>query len=424
MDQPLDQELNQQLGQLQDRIKLKLNEHLATLLADSGKEGAKQLRRDDLRTKLNSADFRNGIEKTISAEVDSFFKKLKKEELFSSALSYTLPAGPAKKLEKALIEEITRVMLNQFESKSTTLRQHLSTIPDVMINRRWIQRTFEGLLNDVAEHSPQYIQNLNLSPVFAEIIPELINHVEVNQAALVDLKRSLNQEIQAMLDSYIEDSQATLKNAKESSSENGVDADILIKETTQMDSVLLEALSNDIASEFSGFIGSQSTLSEIPVASTPSTHFTPGRPGICNTLVIHCSDPRFLQGTNEFLQNELGLSESEYAKIVVPGGIQALTLNDYLPKFTWAMRKWINFMDELIEFERVICISHDDCHWYKATKFMPIRRGSSKLSTTERQVQDLNTVRNIMNELVSMADVELYYMQRPTQTSIRFERVS
>ena len=435
MDQPLDQELAQHLELLRDRIKVKLNDQLeALLVATDGEEGDGPKRSDDLRAKLSSTQVRGQIENAISTEVDQFFSRSKKEELFSSAVSYALPAGPAKRLEKAIIEEITRVMLNQFEAKSTTLRQHLSTIPDVMINRRWIQRTFEGLLNDVAEKSPHYIQSLDLAPVFSQMLPDMLNHVDISKAALVDLKRSLNQEVQATLDKAlgIKTSSSALKidPALAATSDEATETPTNGQITQALDQAMVDRVCNELLAEFSGFMSRMpapepmQAPAEPVVAESFRPQFTASSTAVCKTLVIHCSDPRFTQATREFLLHGLNLSEGEYAKIAIPGSIQALTLSDYLPKFTWAVRKWIGFMDELLEFERVICISHDDCKWYDATKFKPVRRGSHKQNVHDRQIQDLHMAQNEIDELTALADVELYFMARPTETTTRFERVS
>ena len=121
-------------------------------------------------------------------------------------------------------------------------------------------------------------------------------------------------------------------------------------------------------------------------------------------LVVHCSDPRYQPHFQEFLQR--GLDLARYALIAVPGGPQFLTISEYLPKFSWAGWRWMKFMMDLAQPERVILIAHDDCRWYLDMRFWgqtaPLR---------ERQLRDLRQVRQELEHRFAKARIELYYAQ-------------
>ena len=85
-------------------------------------------------------------------------------------------------------------------------------------------------------------------------------------------------------------------------------------------------------------------------------------------LVIHCSDPRYMPHFQDFLRSGLGLEH--YALVAAPGGVHALTLTEYLPKFSWVAWRWVSFLEDLIQPARVVLIGHQDCRWYHDARFL------------------------------------------------------
>jgi hypothetical protein len=79
-------------------------------------------------------------------------------------------------------------------------------------------------------------------------------------------------------------------------------------------------------------------------------------------FVAHCSSAVYQPHFQAFLRNDLLLDH--YALIALPGGVQALTLENFLPKFSWAGWRWIKFLMDLDSPSRIILIGHDDCRWY------------------------------------------------------------
>lgn len=119
-------------------------------------------------------------------------------------------------------------------------------------------------------------------------------------------------------------------------------------------------------------------------------------------LVIHCSDPRYQPHFQEFLADGLGLRH--YGLVAIPGGLQLLTMVDYLPKYSWAGWRWIKFMMNLSQPNQVILIAHEDCRWYLDPRF-----GYDPTSIETRQVNDLEQVRRSMIQRFGPRRVDLYY---------------
>lgn len=136
----------------------------------------------------------------------------------------------------------------------------------------------------------------------------------------------------------------------------------------------------------------------------------PGPPA----LVVHCSDARYLPHFQDFLGQGLGLER--YTLIAVPGGAHALTLAEYLPKFSWAGWRWVAFLENLFQPPRVILIGHDDCRWYKDARFHHLHGGSD-----DRQHEDLRRVKAEMQARFPRVAVETWFA-RLEGAEARFDR--
>jgi hypothetical protein len=123
--------------------------------------------------------------------------------------------------------------------------------------------------------------------------------------------------------------------------------------------------------------------------------------GDTEALVVHCSAARYQQLFQEFLTAGLGLRR--YSVIAVPGGVHALTLLDYLPKFAWAGWRWLKFLADADQVPRFVLIGHEECRWYRDSRFWHSR------STKERVLADLLRVRASLGERFPKARVDLYY---------------
>ena len=119
-------------------------------------------------------------------------------------------------------------------------------------------------------------------------------------------------------------------------------------------------------------------------------------------IVVHCSDPRYQPHFQDFLRNGLGLTH--YALLATPGGVHHLTLTEYLPKFSWAGRRWVKFLADLVQPERIVLIGHDDCRWYKGTQFLHLHGG-----TDDAQHADLRRLKAELRDRLPGSAVECWF---------------
>lgn len=136
------------------------------------------------------------------------------------------------------------------------------------------------------------------------------------------------------------------------------------------------------------------------------------------TLVIHCSDNRTQAAIHEFLENALRLS-GNYDLLALPGGPQAMTLVEYLPKLSWATGKWIRYLADSHELKRIILIAHQDCGWCKQLPFHIF--GLSEPRT--HQEEDLRRVRQALARDFPHVHVELYYAAFDSSDHVTIETV-
>ena len=141
----------------------------------------------------------------------------------------------------------------------------------------------------------------------------------------------------------------------------------------------------------------------------------PVGPELPEVLVIHCSDGRFQPHFQDFLRRDLGLEH--YTLVAVPGGVHFLTLVDYLPKFSWAGWRWVKFLVDLAPPARVILIAHEDCRWYRDSRF-----GLPPPDPRAKQLADLQAARAGLVERFGKVPVELYYA-RVAGERVAFERL-
>lgn len=127
-------------------------------------------------------------------------------------------------------------------------------------------------------------------------------------------------------------------------------------------------------------------------------------------VVIHCSDPRYQPHFQDFLRT--GLKLDHYALVAVPGGAHFLTLVDYLPKFSWVGWRWVKFVHDVAQAERVILIGHDECRWY-----LDMRFSLDPARIRERVIEDLRRVRSALIERFPHLRAELYFARLEGDTA-------
>ncbi len=131
------------------------------------------------------------------------------------------------------------------------------------------------------------------------------------------------------------------------------------------------------------------------------------------TLVVYCSDGRFVQQCDDFVEKTLKIED--YDLLAVPGGPQFLCALEYLPKLRWAGRRWLDFLVEAHRLERVVLISHQDCGWYK-------RLHGGNDDHQARQMDDLRRARADLMETLPSVRVDAYFAS-VEDGNVKFEPV-
>ena len=149
--------------------------------------------------------------------------------------------------------------------------------------------------------------------------------------------------------------------------------------------------------------------------------FYPLTEGDSDSLVIHCSDPRFQDAFYEFTRKELGLKRP--ALITVPGCTASFGVQVFMPKRWHALRSWIELMAEHNKFQSVVIINHDDCKGYSSiANFVG---GLTNIPTSQRKHLH-GMAHYIIREYLPNARLELYQarlVQDSSSRRIRFEKV-
>lgn len=132
--------------------------------------------------------------------------------------------------------------------------------------------------------------------------------------------------------------------------------------------------------------------------------------------MIYCSAARYQQHFEEFLVE--GLKLEDYSLVAVPGGVQVLTLLDYLPKFSWAAWRWMKFLVDADTPPRIVLIGHEDCRWYK--HMFPIG-GMRSGGNNDRISGDLRRVANSVQGRFPKVRVELYLARTDAEGHVVFD---
>lgn len=126
------------------------------------------------------------------------------------------------------------------------------------------------------------------------------------------------------------------------------------------------------------------------------------KPPSRETFVVHCSSAVYQPHFQEFLRRDQRLDH--YALLALPGGVQGLTLEEYLPKFSWAGWRYIKFLMDLDAPSRIILIGHQDCRWYQRGPLTHMVE-----SERQRQESDLRKVAASWRSRFPASAVETHY---------------
>lgn len=147
-------------------------------------------------------------------------------------------------------------------------------------------------------------------------------------------------------------------------------------------------------------------------------------------IAIHCSDPRFQQAFEEFLEHELGLAKGSYIPIVVGGGAGVLGHPEQLPKeFKFLKDRLEHYREIFPSARRIILINHEGCRYYESLKVRALAMIGSRLGLAiDHGRKDLSLVSLAFRHFLSHLGytIELYYAHfaNSERTRIEIEKVA
>ena len=137
------------------------------------------------------------------------------------------------------------------------------------------------------------------------------------------------------------------------------------------------------------------------------------------TTIITCVDGRWYHHFHEFARDYLKAgTRTDF--VAVPGGIEPLTLFDFVPKDFNFFRRRLEALVEAHGTSRIVAIGHQDCAWYKQKRI-----GPWTIDLRARQIADLRRASAKMREMFRDVTVEAYFAHFADGESKRvvFDRV-
>ncbi|MGH9866646.1 MAG: carbonic anhydrase [Candidatus Polarisedimenticolia bacterium] len=152
------------------------------------------------------------------------------------------------------------------------------------------------------------------------------------------------------------------------------------------------------------------------VVHVSASPWDPSRPP---ALVICCVDGRWFRHIEEFVRESLQAGHRT-DWLCVPGGVEPLTLLDFVPKDFNFMRRRLEGLVQAHGTARAILIGHQDCAWYKQLKLGPLR-----LDLRARQLKDLQRASRTLREMFPSIAVETYFarLSEEAPQRVQFEAV-
>ena len=127
---------------------------------------------------------------------------------------------------------------------------------------------------------------------------------------------------------------------------------------------------------------------------------------------IYCSDGRFGEQMDEFLQE--GLAVPRYDRLAVPGGAACLAGHTSAYHEKGALERQLNFLIREHGLRRIILIAHDGCAFYRE-----VQLGLRTLE--QQQASDLEKAAMFIRTSNPSVEVETYFA-RKSDGRVEFER--
>jgi hypothetical protein len=128
---------------------------------------------------------------------------------------------------------------------------------------------------------------------------------------------------------------------------------------------------------------------------------------------VYCSDGRFGNQFDEFMQTGLGLPR--YDRLAVPGGAACIARHFSTYREEEGVTEQLKFLVEVHDLERVVLIAHQGCAFYTE------RLRISPLQLETQQQEDMQKAVQLVRSIGPNLQVDAFFARKRRDLTIQFE---
>lgn len=155
------------------------------------------------------------------------------------------------------------------------------------------------------------------------------------------------------------------------------------------------------------------SIPQDPAAFQSSVPFDDNR---IRAAAVYCSDGRFGEQFDDFLQN--GLALPRYDRLAVPGGAACLASHFTAYREEEGVVEQLRFLITAHELKHIVLIAHEGCAFYTE------RLRISPLQLETQQREDLQKAVRRVGSMARELDVQAFFARKAWEGTIRFEAVN
>ncbi|MCP3691204.1 MAG: hypothetical protein GY917_03325 [Planctomycetaceae bacterium] len=150
-------------------------------------------------------------------------------------------------------------------------------------------------------------------------------------------------------------------------------------------------------------------------AKDPSTYKSniPFETSRIQAAAVYCSDGRFGNQFDEFMQTGLGLPR--YDRLAVPGGAACIARHFSTYREEEGVTEQLKFLVEVHDLERVVLIAHQGCAFYTE------RLRISPLQLEAQQQEDMQKAVQLVRSIGPNLRVDAFFARKRRDLTIQFE---
>jgi hypothetical protein len=150
-------------------------------------------------------------------------------------------------------------------------------------------------------------------------------------------------------------------------------------------------------------------------SGTPYQSSVPFDADLVRAAAVYCSDGRFGEQCDDFLQNSLQLPR--YDRLAVPGGAACIASHFLTYREEEGVVEQLRFLIDAHSLERVVLIAHENCGFYLE------RLQVSRLQLKTQQIEDLQKAARRVHSIAHEVHVDAFFARIHGERAVQFETV-